>query len=331
MQLRTFGLIIRPSVYACFKYISPVYANKTHAHSYSSQENDRLSKVPQVPTWELVLEDQLPPPSSVPPDLVDKLERLALVDFRTKQGLSCLEKAIRFADQLHVVETSGVEPMDSVLEDKALYLRSDVVTEGNYADKLLELSKNTVEEYFVAPPGNIPLPKREERAAMLKDSEFDSHNKVEEEKKGRSKEQSVQEQALDKAVAVSGGHPDLHQLIKVMAQRSSEEQPGDDNIRYENGQGMSRLVAAVYYGENSFLFCCIFNLHCLPYTFKINEIIIISRALYLRSDVVTEGNYADKLLELSKNTVEEYFVAPPGNIPLPKREERAAMLKDSEF
>lgn len=51
-------------------------------------------------------------------DLVDKLERLALVDFRTKQGLECLEKAIRFADQLHVVDTSGVEPMDSVLEDR---------------------------------------------------------------------------------------------------------------------------------------------------------------------------------------------------------------------
>ena len=52
----------------------------------------------------------------VPADLVDKLERLALVDFRTKEGLVCLQRAIRFADQLHVVDTSGVEPMDSVLE-----------------------------------------------------------------------------------------------------------------------------------------------------------------------------------------------------------------------
>lgn len=56
--------------------------------------------------------------AQIPSDLVDKLERLALVDFRTKQGLACLEKAIRFADQLHVVDTSGVEPMDSVLEDR---------------------------------------------------------------------------------------------------------------------------------------------------------------------------------------------------------------------
>lgn len=56
--------------------------------------------------------------AQVPADLVDKLERLALVDFRTRQGLDCLQEAIRFADQLHVIDTSGVEPMDSVLEDR---------------------------------------------------------------------------------------------------------------------------------------------------------------------------------------------------------------------
>ncbi|XP_015249820.1 PREDICTED: glutamyl-tRNA(Gln) amidotransferase subunit C, mitochondrial [Cyprinodon variegatus] len=134
--------------------------------------NQHNPKVPKVPTWESVAEEQLPPPTKIPVDLVDKLERLALVDFRTKQGLECLEKAIRFADQLHVVDTSGVEPMDSVLEDRALYLRDDTVTEGDCAEELLKLSKNTVEEYFVAPPGNIPLPKREERAAILRHSEF---------------------------------------------------------------------------------------------------------------------------------------------------------------
>lgn len=90
------------------------------------------------------------------------------------------------------------------------------------------------------------------------------------------------------------------------------------------------------------------------------------RALYLRNDTVTEGDCGEELLQLSKNTVEEYFVAPPGtknlnsfqyncvlfisclvvscedlltyvcfittgNIPLPKREERAALLKHSEY
>ncbi|XP_037536022.1 glutamyl-tRNA(Gln) amidotransferase subunit C, mitochondrial [Nematolebias whitei] len=140
------------------------------ARQFSSESHN--SKVPSVPTWKPVPEEQLPPPAVVPADLVDKLERLALVDFRTKQGLACLEKAIRFADQLLVVDTSGVEPMDSVLEDRVLYLRDDAAMEGDCAQELLKLAKHTVEEYFVAPPGNIPLPKREERTAMLKHSEF---------------------------------------------------------------------------------------------------------------------------------------------------------------
>ncbi|XP_030646896.1 glutamyl-tRNA(Gln) amidotransferase subunit C, mitochondrial [Chanos chanos] len=129
-------------------------------------------KIPREPTWEPVAENELPPPTHVPADLVDKLERLALVDFRNQEGLDCLDKAIRFADQLHVVNTEGVEPMDSVLEDRALYLRNDTVGDGQCTEELLQLAKSTVEEYFVAPPGNIPLPKREERTAMLKNSEF---------------------------------------------------------------------------------------------------------------------------------------------------------------
>ncbi|KAL4646659.1 glutamyl-tRNA(Gln) amidotransferase subunit C, mitochondrial [Arapaima gigas] len=132
----------------------------------------RSDKVPQKPTWEPVGEEQLPPPTKVPPDLVDQLERLALLDFRNQEGVECLEKAIRFAHQLHVVDTDGVRPMDSVLEDQALQLREDRVEDGDCAEALLRLSKNTVEGYFVAPPGNIPLPDREQRAALLKHSEF---------------------------------------------------------------------------------------------------------------------------------------------------------------
>lgn len=120
-------------------------------------------KVPEAPTWEPPREDQLPPSPQVPADLVDKLERLALVDFRTQEGLACLQSAIRFADQLHVVDASGVEPMHSVLDHGQLFLRDDTVTEGECAETLLQLSNTTVEDYFVAPPGNIPLPKREEK------------------------------------------------------------------------------------------------------------------------------------------------------------------------
>ncbi|XP_026066651.1 glutamyl-tRNA(Gln) amidotransferase subunit C, mitochondrial-like [Carassius auratus] len=151
---------------------SGTFWSRTCKRESSNVNSASNSKVPQAPTWEPIAENQLPSPTRVSPDLVDKLERLALVDFGSKEGVDCLEKAIRFADQLHVINTDGVEPMDSVLEDRELYLRDDLVTEGECAEELLQLAKHTVEEYFVAPPGNIPLPKREERSAMLKDSEF---------------------------------------------------------------------------------------------------------------------------------------------------------------
>ncbi|KAJ6659188.1 hypothetical protein lerEdw1_019491 [Lerista edwardsae] len=88
-------------------------------------------------------------------ELLDHLERLALVDFRSQEGVERLKKAIEFAEQLHAVSTDGVEPMDSVLEDRCLYLRKDEVTEGHAADELLKIAEQTVEDYFVAPPGNV--------------------------------------------------------------------------------------------------------------------------------------------------------------------------------
>ncbi|CAI5797535.1 glutamyl-tRNAGln amidotransferase subunit C, mitochondrial isoform X1 [Podarcis lilfordi] len=99
-------------------------------------------------------------------ELLDHLERLALVDFRNQEGVERLEKAIEFAEKLHAVNTDGVEPMDSVLEDRYLYLREDEVTEGNCAEELLEKAKDTIEDYFVAPPGNIPLPELENRRSF---------------------------------------------------------------------------------------------------------------------------------------------------------------------
>ncbi|XP_073169272.1 glutamyl-tRNA(Gln) amidotransferase subunit C, mitochondrial isoform X3 [Lepidochelys kempii] len=71
----------------------------------------------QNPTWQHVEQRPLPQ-KKVTVEVLDHLERLALVDFRDWEGVQRLEKAIQFADQLHAVNTEGVEPMDSVLEDR---------------------------------------------------------------------------------------------------------------------------------------------------------------------------------------------------------------------
>ncbi|XP_032287227.1 glutamyl-tRNA(Gln) amidotransferase subunit C, mitochondrial isoform X1 [Phoca vitulina] len=86
-------------------------------------------------------------------EVIEHLERLALVDFGSQEAVARLEKAIAFADRLRAVDTDGVEPMESVLEDRCLYLRSDNVVEGNCAEELLQNAHRVVEEYFVAPPG----------------------------------------------------------------------------------------------------------------------------------------------------------------------------------
>ncbi|XP_048467333.1 glutamyl-tRNA(Gln) amidotransferase subunit C, mitochondrial [Rhincodon typus] len=105
-------------------------------------------------------------------EMIDHLERLALVDFRNQEGIERLADAIQFANQLHAVDTEGVEPMDSVLEDRPLYLRADKVTEGYCAEAILSNVKQVVEGYLVAPPGNIPLPKKEERDSFIQHSNW---------------------------------------------------------------------------------------------------------------------------------------------------------------
>ncbi|XP_030814823.1 glutamyl-tRNA(Gln) amidotransferase subunit C, mitochondrial isoform X2 [Camarhynchus parvulus] len=130
-----------------------------HRHRGHSEHSEHSGHRPQTPLRKVSVE------------VLEHLEHLALVDFRDAEGVERLQKAIQFADQLHEVNTDGVEPMDSVLEDRCLYLREDDVTEGNCTKELLENATEKVEEYFVAPPGNIPLPKLEEQETFLQGSQ----------------------------------------------------------------------------------------------------------------------------------------------------------------
>ncbi|XP_074869106.1 glutamyl-tRNA(Gln) amidotransferase subunit C, mitochondrial [Carettochelys insculpta] len=132
----------------------------------ASADPPQRDRVYQKPTWQHVEQRPLPQ-KTVTVEVLDHLEHLALVDFRNWEGVQRLEKAIQFADQLHAVNTEGVEPMDSVLEDRCLYLREDNITEGNCTEELLQNARETVEEYFIAPQGNTPLPNLEKRDSFL--------------------------------------------------------------------------------------------------------------------------------------------------------------------
>lgn len=85
------------------------------------------------------------------------LERLSLVKCDTTKGTKVLEDSIAFADKILHINTDNVEPLYSVLEEENLHLRTDKVTQGNCQKDILKNASITEDDYFVAPPGNIPL------------------------------------------------------------------------------------------------------------------------------------------------------------------------------
>ncbi|XP_069136347.1 glutamyl-tRNA(Gln) amidotransferase subunit C, mitochondrial-like [Argopecten irradians] len=119
------------------------------------------SKVPAAPTWVEIDENKLPKTPELTTDDIELLERLSLVEFNNKAGVDRLTKTIQAANKLYVVDTDGVEPLDTVLEDRVLHLRTDDVTDGYYKKDIISNASKIVEDYFVAPPGNIPLMKIE--------------------------------------------------------------------------------------------------------------------------------------------------------------------------
>ncbi|XP_037783847.1 glutamyl-tRNA(Gln) amidotransferase subunit C, mitochondrial-like [Penaeus monodon] len=128
----------------------------------SSSTRERVSKVPQQPVTTSIKEKELPPKTNVDLKLVQLLEKLSLVDFANKEGVARLEAAIDLADKLSVVDTDGVEPMITVLEDRSLPLADDEVTTGDMSEELLGCAVKTLEDYFVVPPGNIDFAQDEE-------------------------------------------------------------------------------------------------------------------------------------------------------------------------
>ncbi|XP_061198068.1 glutamyl-tRNA(Gln) amidotransferase subunit C, mitochondrial-like [Saccostrea echinata] len=121
------------------------------------------AKVPGKPTW--MSSDKcrfnLPKEPNIDKEIVDLLERLSLVQFNNLEAVDRLNKAVQSANQLNAVNTDNVEPIDSVLEDRKLYLREDTVMDGNCLNDILKNASKTIEDYYVAPPGNIPLKQKD--------------------------------------------------------------------------------------------------------------------------------------------------------------------------
>lgn len=89
--------------------------------------------------------------------LITHLERLSLVRFSDEQAISKLKQSIRYANQLKLIDTTGVKPLETILEDMPCPLREDIEEKPLSTDEVFMNAAVISEDYFVTPPGNIPL------------------------------------------------------------------------------------------------------------------------------------------------------------------------------
>ncbi|XP_017108780.2 glutamyl-tRNA(Gln) amidotransferase subunit C, mitochondrial [Drosophila bipectinata] len=134
------------------------FATKTKVKSdkLNFKQLTHPTKVPQTP-----LKTAFPDTSAnkieLDPKSIQLLERLSLVDLDSDRALETLQSSIQFADKIIHIQTDKVRPLYTVLELQQLQLRNDQVTEGDCRAKVLSNAKVTDEDYFISPPGNIPL------------------------------------------------------------------------------------------------------------------------------------------------------------------------------
>ncbi len=79
------------------------------------------------------------------------LSRLRIPDENMDEMVGEIQKIIGWVDQLKDVDTDGVAPMNSVVEDMMLPEREDVVTDGDIRDEILANAPDKLDEFFLVP------------------------------------------------------------------------------------------------------------------------------------------------------------------------------------
>lgn len=89
--------------------------------------------------------------------LITHLERLSLVRFSNEEAAANLRESVRIANRLKHVNVDGVDPMYTVWDSMECPLRDDNDEECLSRTETLSNASKVVEDYFVTPPGNVPL------------------------------------------------------------------------------------------------------------------------------------------------------------------------------
>lgn len=81
---------------------------------------------------------------------IAKLARIAMSDEELDRLLPELNNILGWVEQLGEVDTDGIEPLATVIDQK-LRLRDDVVTDGNIRDKVLANAPEAQHGFFAVP------------------------------------------------------------------------------------------------------------------------------------------------------------------------------------
>lgn len=90
---------------------------------------------------------------SIDKNTVAKIARLARIQVSEQDQESLaqeLTSILKMVEELNAVDTSGVEPLTSVVQ-MGLPLRADEVSDGGIADKILANAPETAAGFFVVP------------------------------------------------------------------------------------------------------------------------------------------------------------------------------------
>jgi len=138
---------------------------------FKSSRNLHRAIPSKPPSNTIVDKSKLPPKTRIDSSTIQHLERVSLVDFANVEGIERLEAAITLADVIRTVDTAGVEPMYSVLENQTLFLRDDVAEEPNSRREMIKLATVSEEDYFVSPQGNVPLDQTAQKYHLIREKE----------------------------------------------------------------------------------------------------------------------------------------------------------------
>ncbi|CAG9539497.1 unnamed protein product [Cercopithifilaria johnstoni] len=122
-----------------------------------SPDEDEGIYIPRKPIPSPIDQSKVEEPPVFDKALITHLERLSLIRFSDEQAVFNLKQAVRFANQLKLVDTTGIKPLETLLEDVPCPLREDIADNPMTKAEVLMNAAKIVEDYFVAPPGNLPL------------------------------------------------------------------------------------------------------------------------------------------------------------------------------